>query len=260
MLPPRVIPVLTLDRERLIKTLNFSDPRYIGDPINAVRIFNEKEVDELILLDITATRDGRTPDVEFIGRIGSEAFMPFAYGGGIQSTVEIRAIFRAGAEKVTLNTSALMNPVLIREATAIFGGQSIVGAVDIRWDAVGKEYRVCLDNGKKMLPGSALDYILRMVDLGVGEIFLNSADRDGAMQGYDEILIHRVAEAIPVPLIACGGAGGVEDFSRAVAAGASAAAAGACFLFCGSRNAILITYPDRQELDSVFYAYASKTK
>ena len=252
MILPRLIPVLSLDRRQLVKTLQFADPKYIGDPINAVRIFNEKEVDELILLDITASTQNRSPDISFISQIGSEAFMPFAYGGGITSIQQIKAILRAGAEKVSINTSAIHNPSLVKEAVDMFGSQSIIGAIDIKRHSSQPQYHVYLQSGKQDTHKDPIDHAKFLVDLGVGEIFLNSIDHDGKMDGYHLELIQTIASSIPIPLIACGGAGDLEDFGKVVKAGASAAAAGSYFEFCGSRDAILITYPDRDEIQSVF--------
>jgi imidazole glycerol-phosphate synthase subunit HisF len=252
MMLPRVIPVLLLKNRQLVKTIRFSDPRYIGDPINVVRIFNEKEVDELVLLDITATREQREPDINFISEIVGEAFMPVTYGGGIRTLDQIKRILRAGTEKVSINSNNIQNPELVQEASAIFGSQSIVGAVDAVWNAHNHYYEVyCAAQGKGWEHEVAA-HAEKLAMLGAGEIFLNSVDRDGTMAGYDLDLVNRVSKAVAVPIIACGGAGQPEDFGKVVNSGASAAAAGSYFVFCGSRDAVLITYPDSLELNAVF--------
>jgi cyclase len=242
----RVIPVLLLRNGGLVKTVKFKDPKYVGDPINAVRIFNEKEVDELVFLDISATPDRRGPDFETLADIASEAFMPMAYGGGISSLDEIKRVLALGFEKVILNSSVYRSDQLIREASAVFGSQSIVCCIDVKRSLFGKA-EVYSASGKNRQSVSLEDHVLGLVGAGAGEILVNSIDRDGTMSGYDLKLISQVARLVRVPLVVCGGAGGMEDLELAVRAGASAVAAGSLFVFYGPHRAVLINYPERAE-------------
>ena len=251
MLKTRVIPCLLLKGQGLVKTVQFRDPRYVGDPINAVRIFNEKGVDELILLDIKATVEQRGPQMKLISEIASECFMPLCYGGGVCKLEDIKEVLSLGVEKVAVNTSAVENNDLIRDAAQMFGSQSIVVAIDVKQNTQGN-YEVFTHGatvGTKLDP---VEYAKRMEGIGCGEIFLNSIDRDGAMRGYDIELIRRVSHAVSIPVIACGGAGRLSDFREAVAlGGASAVSAGSFFVFHGKLRAVLITYPSEQELREI---------
>jgi len=250
MLRTRVIPVLLLKNNGLVKTTRFKNPVYVGDPINAVRIFNEKEVDELILLDITATNDNREPDYSKIKEIVSEAFMPIGYGGGISRLDQIEQLFKLGVEKVIINTAAHTNPQLIKNAASIFGNQSIVIAIDFKKTFWGK-YAILTHAGKKKQIADILTFINSVQELGAGEIFLNSIDHDGTMKGYDTKLIKQIGPHINVPLIVSGGAGTINDFSEAIQAGASAVAAGSMFVFQGIHRAVLISYPKYSELEAL---------
>ena len=244
----RVIPVLLLRGKGLVKTVKFKDPKYIGDPINSVRIFNEKEVDELVFLDIMATPEGRGPDFELLADIAGEAFMPMAYGGGIASLDQVQHIFALGFEKVVIDTSAYGAPQLIRDAVAIYGSQSIVGCVDVRRTLFGR-YELHSHAGKTRQSIGLLEHVSALELLGVGEIIVNSVDRDGTQSGYDLKLLLQVSSAVSVPVVACGGASGLDDFVAAVEqGGASAVAAGSLFVFVGPHRAVLINYPDRAEL------------
>lgn len=244
----RVIPVLLLRGKGLVKTVKFKDPKYIGDPINSVRIFNEKEVDELVFLDITATPEGRGPDFELLADIAGEAFMPMAYGGGITSLDQVQRIFALGFEKVVIDTAAYGSPQLIRDAVAIYGSQSIVGCVDVRRTLLGR-YELHSHAGKTRQAVGLLDHVSGLERLGVGEIIVNAVDRDGTQSGYDLKLLQQVSSAVSVPVVACGGASGLDDFVAAVQhGGASAVAAGSLFVFVGPHRAVLINYPDRAEL------------
>lgn len=244
----RVIPTLLLRGQGLVKTVKFKDPKYVGDPINAVRIFNEKEVDELVFLDISATPERRSPDFELLSDIASEAFMPMAYGGGISSLAQVRRIFELGFEKVIINSSAYKNPDLILEAAAVFGAQSIVGCVDVRKSILGR-YELCSTSARIKEKVSLHEHLATLVQNGVGEILVNSVDRDGTMGGYDLKLLREVSSAVTVPVVACGGAGSIEHFVQAVKEGnASAVAAGSLFVFIGPHRAVLINYPERKVL------------
>lgn len=252
MLKSRVIPVLLLKNNGLVKTIRFSKPIYIGDPINAVNIFNIKEVDELILLDITATNEKREPDYHRIKEIVSEAFMPIGFGGGINNLHQIEKLFELGIEKVILNTAAQINPNLIRQASQVFGNQSIVVAIDVKRDIWGKN-KIYTHSGSKIQQIDLLEYLKKVEEYGAGEIFINSIDRDGMMNGYDIELIKHISGKIKIPLVVCGGAGSIEDFSKAIHGGASAVAAGSMFVFHGKHKAVLLTYPNINELNLKLY-------
>lgn len=252
MILTRVMPCLLLRGSGLVKTLKFKDPKYLGDPRNTVKIFNEKEVDELVLLDINATPEGKRPQFDLVREIVSEAFMPVAYGGGIRTIEDAREMLALGVEKIVINSYAVENPGFIREAADIFGSQSVVVCIDVKKTLFGK-YEVFTHGGKK---GTKLDPVTiaqRMEQMGAGEIVINSIDRDGTMTGYDLDLIKSVTDVVRVPVIACGGAGNVEHFGEAVnKGGASAVAAGSMFVFQGKHRAVLISFPEQQALKQVF--------
>ncbi len=251
MLQKRIIPCLLLRDKGLVKTIQFKDARYIGDPINAVRIFNEKEVDELVFLDITASKTHREPNIELVNKISDECNMPLAYGGGVRSIETIRHLFNAGVEKVCLNTYAIENPAFIKEASDIFGCQSIVVALDAKRNWRGR-YEIFTYGGTRATGIDVVDFAKKAEQMGAGEIFLNSIDRDGMMNGYDIELIRKVSDAVNVPLIACGGAGKLSDFEDALNLGkASAVAAGSFFVYHGKKHAVLINFPTRPEIDDI---------
>lgn len=252
MLITRVIPCLLLRNHGLVKTVKFKDPKYVGDPVNVIRIFNEKEVDELILLDISATPENKGPAFEVLADVAGECFMPLAFGGGISSIEDIRTAFGLGVEKVVINSAAAENPELIKEAANLFGSQSIVVSMDVKKTLFGK-YEVYVRAGKKRLRIDPASYAKKAEELGAGEILVNSIDRDGIMEGYDLELIKRVTGAVSVPVIACGGAGRIEDFSLAVKqGGASAVAAGSMVVFQGRQRGVLINFPSPDELKGIF--------
>jgi cyclase len=242
----RIIPCLLLLGNGLVKTRMFKDPVYIGDPVNAMRIFSDKEVDEIVVLDIAATRERREPNYELINELAGEAFMPMAYGGGVTHIDQVRRLIRCGIEKIVVNSAAISSPELIRDCVRIFGRQAIVGSVDVRKSLFGK-YRVVTESGTRDAGVGLERHIADLVSAGVGEIFLNSIDRDGMMVGYDLPLVRRVSKNLPVPLVVCGGAGGVGHLSEAIQAGASAAAAGSMFVFHGKHRAVLISYLDEKD-------------
>lgn len=244
----RIIPTLLLEDGGLVKTIKFKNPKYVGDPINAVRIFNEKEVDELVLLDIAATRQGKEPNYYEIEQIVSEAFMPIGYGGGIHKLSHIEKLFKIGVEKVILNTAAFFNEDLIKEASNIYGSQSIVVCLDYKKDIWG-EYKFYTKSGIDKMKGKCVDIIKHMEDLGAGEIILNSIDKDGTMTGYDLVLFEKLAKEVTVPVIASGGAGNIQDFIKALNAGTSAVAAGSMFVYQGVHRAVLISYIKSAELE-----------
>jgi cyclase len=251
MLKTRVIPCLLLRNQGLVKTIKFKDPKYVGDPINAVKIFNEKEVDELVFLDITATVEGRGPNFTVLENIAGEAFMPLAYGGGIRSVEDAKRVFNLGFEKIVINSSAAESPDLVSLLADTFGNQSVVVSIDVRKTFFGKR-QVYVRSGTKKIDRETAEFAVEMERRGAGEIFLNSIDLDGTMTGFDLDLIGDVSSRVGVPVIACGGAGKLGDFSTAIAAGASAVAAGSLFVFHGKHRAVLITYPTPEELKATF--------
>lgn len=252
MLKTRAIPCLLLKNKGLVKTVRFKAPVYIGDPINAVRIFNEKEVDELVLLDITATAENKEPDYNMIYNIASEAFMPIGYGGGIRTIEQAKKIFNLGIEKIIINNIAVENPSFINEAAKIFGNQSVVVSIDVKKNLFGK-YEIFVVNGKKNSKRNPVEFAIEAERQGAGELFVNSIDRDGTMTGYDLDLIKRITAKVGIPVIASGGAGKTAHFREAVlTGGASAVAAGSMFVFHGPHKAVLITYPTLKELYEAF--------
>lgn len=251
-LKTRVIPCLLLMNHGLVKTVKFREPKYVGDPINAVKIFNEKEVDELIFLDITATRERKRPNFELISSIATECFMPFCYGGGIRTIEDAKALFSLGAEKISINSNAMDNPDFVKTVSGLFGNQSIVVGIDVKKNIFGK-YKVYHPGSQALTDCDPVDYAVLAEKNGAGEILLNSVDRDGTMTGYDLELIRRVSERLSIPLIALGGAGSAADLADAVIkTGASAVAAGSLFVFYGKHRAVLINYPGPAELDRLF--------
>lgn len=252
MLRTRVIPCLLLRNGGLVKTVKFGEAKYVGDPINAVKIFNEKEVDELVFLDITATAASRGPNFELIRDIATEAFMPFGYGGGITTIEQVASLVALGVEKVVLNTSVVERPEFIREAANLVGSSSVVVSIDVKRSLLGR-YEVVTRNAGRKSGLDPIEWARRAADLGAGEVLLTSVDRDGTQKGYDLALLRQVTEAVSIPVIASGGAGSLDDFRAAVQeAGASAVAAGSLFVFHGKHRAVLITYPDYRELEKVF--------
>jgi cyclase len=240
----RAIPVLLLHKGGLVKSVQFKNYKYVGDPMNAVKIFNDKGADELAIIDIDATRDNRIPDIDKIADIASEAFMPLSYGGGITTFEQVKELFYNGIEKVIVNKSALNNQSLITTVAEKFGSQAIVASIDVKKNFWGK-YKVYADNGSKDTGLDPVNFAMQCEKAGAGEILINSIDRDGTYKGYDLDILSKVASSVNVPVIACGGAGSVEDFRKAVHEGhASAVAAGSFFIFQRPHNAVLISYPD----------------
>jgi cyclase len=251
MFQARVIPSLLLRGNGLVKTKKYKDAVYIGDPVNAVRIFSDKEADEIVILDIDASRLGHEPNYELIAEMAGEAFMPVSYGGGVRSLEQIRRLIRSGVEKVVINTQATESTNLIREAVDVFGSQAIVGAVDVRRKFLGG-YSVVAKSATVTTDLNLQAHIQSLVQAGVGELFINDVDRDGTMAGYDLDLVRVVAKA-PVSVVVCGGAGTIKHLSQAVHdGGASAVAAGSMFVFHGKHRAVLINYPKSHELEMIF--------
>lgn len=250
----RVIPVLLIKDGGLVKSIKFKDHKYVGDPINAVRIFNEKEVDEIVVLDISATIHSKPPNISQISEIAGEAFMPMGYGGGINNIGQVKEILYQGVEKVIFNYSAFANKSLIKESVRQFGSSSIVVSIDAKKDWLGR-YKVFTKNGMKSTGIDPVTYAKEMEDLGVGEIFLNSVDKDGTYSGLDTGLIKQVSSKISIPLIACGGVSGLTDIVKGINdGGASAVAAGSLFVFNGPHRAVLISYPASEVLKKEIYS------
>ncbi len=246
----RVIPVLLLKGKGLYKTVKFKKPKYIGDPINSVKIFNEKEVDELVFLDINATVSEKGPDFELLEDIAGEAFMPMAYGGGVTNIEQARHIFKIGFEKIILNSVLFKNIHLLNDIASEFGCQSVVASIDVKRN-IFSNYELFSHNGIKKQKVSIPNHVKNLVKNGVGEILVNSINRDGTMTGYDLELIKTVSELVEIPVIACGGASSINDFQSVVNVGATAVAAGSFFVFVGPHKAVLINYPRRADLAAV---------
>jgi cyclase len=251
VLQHRAIPCLLLKGDGLVKTVRFRQPKYVGDPINAVKLFNDLEVDELCFLDITATSQQREPDYERIRAIAGEAFMPVGYGGGVTSVAQARKLFHTGVEKVILTTAAIQRPELITELAGEFGSQSVVVGLDVKRNWLGRPF-LRTHCGTTRTSLDPVDFAREARERGAGELLVNSIDRDGTMSGYDLELIRNVARAVSIPVTACGGAGTVADLGLATQAGASAAAAGSLFVFTGPHRAVLINYPSQAELVRAF--------
>ena len=243
----RVIPSLLLHKGGLIKSVQFKNYKYIGDPINAVKIFNEKEVDEIALIDIDASRDNRPPNFKQLAEIASEAFMPMAYGGGITTLPEIKKILLSGYEKVILNKILHTNLQLVTQAANLVGSQSVVASIDIKKNLFGT-YKVYTNNGKTNTNKNPEQFAKEVEAAGAGEILINNIDVDGTYKGYDTHLIQLIAHAVNIPVIAMGGASSIEDFYKAKQAGASAVAAGSMFVFQRPHQAVLISYSSQEEL------------
>ncbi|PYT00006.1 MAG: imidazole glycerol phosphate synthase subunit HisF [Acidobacteria bacterium] len=248
MFRPRVIPVLLLKDQALVKSVRFKNCKYIGDPINAVRIFNELKADELVFLDIDASRKDRAISLDFVREVGEEAFMPFSVGGGVRTIEDIKAILAAGAEKVIVGTRAGLEPAFIREASERFGSSTIVVCMDVKKKLFYGD-RTWVINGSRSTPYTPLEFARLMEENGAGELIVQSIDRDGTMNGYDVDLIKTVSTAVGIPVIALGGAGRKEHLTDAFRDGrANALAAGSMFVFQDKRRGVLINYPEKGEL------------
>lgn len=253
MLETRLIPVLLIHKGALYKTIKFRKPVYVGDPVNAIKIFNEKEVDELIILDIDSSKSNKEPNYKLIEKIASQCFMPICYGGGVKSIKQMQRIFALGVEKITLNSCLLdKSNNLLETAIDSFGSQSIVASVNVKKNLWG-EYRVYDHIKGKATRIPALDFIQSVESANVGEVFISDVDNDGLMQGFNIELFKKLTENISVPTICCGGAGSLKDVSEVFHnSGISAVSAGSIFVFKGKHRAVLITYPKRETLNNLF--------
>jgi cyclase len=247
MIQNRVIPCLLLRNGGLVKTQKFSEPKYVGDPINAVRIFNVKEVDELLVLDIDASKKNTEPDYSLIEQFAGESFMPVCYGGGIRTLDQARRVFSCGIEKISLQSALLKDFQLVSEVAQRYGNQAVVVSVDVKKTIVGG-YKLYSAASGKTLEINYLDFICKAIEAGAGEILINAVDKDGTMSGMDTVLIKHAASVCSVPLIAMGGVGSIADIREGVLAGANAISAGAFFVYHGKHRAVLITYPKYNEL------------
>jgi imidazole glycerol-phosphate synthase subunit HisF len=248
MFRPRIIPVLLLKNLALVKSVQFKNHRYLGDPINAVRIFNNLKADELILLDIEASKNNRLISLDFVKSVGEEAYMPFAVGGGVRSIEDIKAIINAGAEKVVINTHAARNPDFIREAAEAFGSSTIVVCIDVKRKLFRGE-RTWILGGSHATEFTPVEFAQLMENNGAGELIIQSIDRDGRMEGYDIELTKNISTSVGVPVVALGGAGEEKDLIEAYRNGrANALAAGSLFVYQGRKRGVLINYPDKNEL------------
>lgn len=252
MLRPRIIPCLLVHKGGLVKTVRFGSSKYVGDPINAVKIFNEKEVDELIVLDIDATAQGREPDYSLISNLAAECRMPLCYGGGVRRADQVQKIVGLGVEKVAMSAAAVEHPELISEAAERVGSQSVVVVMDVKKAGLLRRYSVFTHNGTRSAGLDPVAFAQRAEELGVGEIVVNSIDCDGAMTGYDVELAARVRVAVRVPMTILGGAGSLIDIEALIRQfGVIGLAAGSLFVFKGRYRAVLINYPNREERDSL---------
>jgi imidazole glycerol-phosphate synthase subunit HisF len=252
MFRPRIIPALLLRNLGLVKSVGFKDYKYIGDPINAVKIFNDLKADELVFLDILASKEKRVISLDFVLKVGDEANMPFSVGGGIRNLQDIKNVLRAGAEKVVINTYATEDPSFIRKAAEEFGSSTITVSIDVKKKILGKQ-QVYIYGGSKPTDFNPVAFAKLMEEMGAGELIINSIDRDGSMGGYDIDLIRTVSDSVTIPVVALGGAGKLTDLNEAVKNGhASAVAAGSLFVFHGPRRAVLINYPQPEELKNIF--------
>jgi cyclase len=252
MLRPRIIPSLLIHDKGLVKTIKFKDPKYIGDPINAVKIFNEKEVDELAVFDIDASVFGYEPNYNLIEKLAKQSRMPICYGGGVKTTKQAQKIFNLGVEKIALSSSIIQNPALISEISEKVGSQSVIAVLDVKKKLFGG-YEIFTHNGKKATGMSPFKFAKKFQELGAGEIVINSIDNDGMMSGFDMNLIAKVREAINIPLTVLGGAGSLEHIQKVILNnGIIGVAAGSLFVYRGIYKAVLISYPSKEEKNSIF--------
>lgn len=260
MLRPRIIPCLLIQDGGLVKTVKFKDPKYVGDPINAVKIFNEKEADELIVIDIDATVNNVEPNYKQIANLAAECRMPLCYGGGIRTAEQAKKIIALGVEKVAISSAALENPALITQIAEEIGSQSVVVVLDYKSRMLSKAIDVWTHNGTRNTKRSVLEVALEVEKLGAGEIVINSIENDGRMKGYDIDLALKLRQSVHIPITILGGGGSLEDMRSVVAAcGVVGVAAGSFFVFKGNYRAVLISYPSAQQKDELIYS-ALRTK
>ena len=259
MLNPRIIPNLLIHNKGLVKTINFKNPKYVGDPINAVKIFNEKSVDELIVTDIDATVNNIEPNYSMIEKLAMECRMPLCYGGGITNVNQAKKIFSLGVEKIAISSAAIKNPTLITQLADSVGSQSVVIVMDIKKNFLGNNYELFTHNGTKKTGISPFKFVEEIKELGVGEIVINSIDRDGTMEGYDYKLIDKIRNLTTLPMTILGGAGSLEDIGNLISRyKIIGAGAGSIFVFKGKYRAVLINYPNDKEKMDLIKKYMNK--
>lgn len=252
---PRLIPVLLINNRSLIKTKKFGSEVYLGDPVNALKIFNEKEVDEVLIVDKSAAKTGK-PDFELLEDLAKEAFMPMGYIGGIRTVEDGKRIVSCGFEKIGFNSDIVINPDVVSKLAQDLGAQSVFAVIDVKKDLFGRKSAM-ISSASKKSGMSPVEFARKAAELGVGELIIQSVDNDGCMSGYDIELVSEIAKNVSIPVVACGGAGNIEDFKNAVQAGASAVAAGSFFVFMNNnRNSILINYPTYSLVESIFQVKA----
>ncbi len=252
MLRSRIIPCLLIHNNGLVKTVKFKEPKYVGDPLNAVKIFNEKEVDELMVIDIDATVRNEEPNFELIKKLALECRMPFCYGGGVKNTEQAKKIIGLGAEKVAISSAAISSPTIIKDFAKVVGSQSVVVVVDVKRKLLGN-YEINVHNAKKQTGINPIEFVKLVEKFGAGEIVINSIDEDGVMKGYDYKIINKIRDNISIPITALGGAGTLEDIKDLISVHKTiGAAAGSLFVFKGVYKAVLINYPDYKERISLY--------
>jgi imidazole glycerol-phosphate synthase subunit HisF len=251
MLKTRVIPCLQLIGDSLVKTIKFKNPSYIGDPINTVRIFNELEVDELCLLDITASQENREPPIEILQQISNECFMPLSYGGGLKDFDTAKKIMAIGFEKLVVNTQAWRRLELITKLSEHFGAQAVIGSIDVKKNLFGK-YNVFISDGTEKIDMDVIDWAKKLQEAGAGEILITSMDKDGTWSGFDIELTRKVSDALSVPVIANGGAGSIAHIGEAVKKGnASAVCLGRMVVYQQKGMGVLVNFPDKTKIEGV---------
>jgi cyclase len=256
MLRPRIIPCLLIHNKGLVKTVNFKNPKYVGDPINAVRIFNEKEVDEIIVLDIDATVKNKEPDYNLIKNLAAECRMPLCYGGGIKNVDQAKKLISLGAEKVAISSAAIENPSLIKNISNAVGSQSVVIVLDIKKTGIFKKYEIFTHNGKYKTGKSPRDFVKLMEKNGAGEIVINSIDKDGTMNGFDIELASEIRNSIDLPMTILGGAGSIKHIADIIKVfGIIGIAVGSLFVFKGVYKAVLINYPNYDEKQKIISGF-----
>ena len=253
MLRPRIIPSLLVHDKGLVKTVKFKNPKYVGDPINAVKIFNEKEVDELAVFDIDATVLGREPDYGLIEKLANQSRMPICYGGGVKTVEQAQKIFGLGIEKIALSSSVINDPKLISKISERVGSQSVIVVLDIKKKLLGG-YEIFTHNGKQSTGIDPVSFAVKAQGLGAGEIIINSIDKDGMMKGFDMNIISKIREVVTIPITVLGGAGNINDIKKVINKyGIIGVAAGSLFVFKGKYKAVLINYPDRNIKEQIYY-------